>query len=129
MIPEDLKYTEQHEWIRIDGNVATVGITDHAQEALGDLTFVEIPPQGKEVAKGEEVCAIESAKAASAIYAPAGGKVVEANEEIEGAPELVNSDPYGKGWVCKLELTDPSEADTLMDAAAYEQFLASEPQQ
>ncbi len=123
MAPEDLKYTEQHEWIRLEGGVGTVGITDHAQEALGDITFVELPPAGKEVKQGEEACAIESAKAAASIYAPAGGKIVEANAALEDGPSAVNADPYGSGWVYKIKLADPRELDKLMDAAAYEKLL------
>ena len=126
MVPEDLYYTEQHEWIRMADGVATVGITDHAQEALGDITFVEMPAEGTKVDKGDEVCAIESAKAAASIYAPFPGKVVEGNADLEDAPETVNQDPYNKGWVYRLEADDPADIGTLMDARAYETFLAEE---
>ena len=129
MIPEDLRYTDQHEWIRVEGGAGVVGITDHAQDALGDVTFVELPVAGAELTKGEEACAIESAKAAVSIYAPAGGKVVAANEALEDDPGLVNTSPFGEGWIYKLELADPSEIASLMDAAAYGAFLAAEEEQ
>lgn len=125
-IPQDLAYTKQHEWVRVEGGVAAIGISDYAQEALGDITFVELPDVGAELAKGDEACAIESAKAAASIFAPVSGKVVEANGELEDDPGLINNEPYGKGWICKLELSDPAEAAGLMDAGQYEEFLASE---
>ncbi len=124
--PTDLRYTTQHEWVRLDGGVATVGITDHAQSALGDITFVELPPAGDQFAKGAEVCAIESAKAAASIYAPGAGTVTEVNEALEDDPGAVNSDCYGDGWIYRIELADAAELDALMDAAAYEEFLAQE---
>ena len=123
MIPEDLSYTDQHEWIRVEGTVGTVGITDHAQDALGDVTFVEPPTVGTQLAKGGEACAIESAKAAVSIYAPVGGKVVEANAELEDDPGLVNSSPYEDGWVYSIEVAHPGAVADLMDAEAYEAFL------
>jgi glycine cleavage system H protein len=126
MVPKDLSYTREHEWIRLDGGVGTVGITDHAQGALGDVTFVELPPVGAQFARGEEVCAIESAKAAASIYAPAGGRIVEANGALADEPGLVNSDCYGAGWVYRIELSDPAEVDSLMDAEAYGKFLTEE---
>ena len=126
MVPRELSYTKQHEWVGVDGGVGTVGITDHAQAALGDITFVELPPVGEAFAQGAEVCAIESAKAAASIYAPVGGKVVEVNDALEDDPGLVNSDCYGDGWIYKLELAGPDEVGSLMDAEAYEQFLTEE---
>lgn len=126
MIPEDLSYTDQHEWIRVEGKVAAVGISHYAQDALGDVTFVELPVVGKVLAKGEEACAIESAKAAVSVYAPASGKVVAANEQLEDDPGLVNSSPYGEGWIYRIELSDPGELASLMDAAAYATFLAGQ---
>lgn len=123
MIPQDLRYTKEHEWIRLDGDQGTVGITDHAQEELGDITFVEMPETGQSFQAGDEAAMIESSKAASGIYAPLAGKVVAINEDIEDAPELVNEDPYGKGWLFRVELDDPAQAETLMDAATYEKFL------
>jgi glycine cleavage system H protein len=126
MVPKELRYTEQHEWAKVEGGVATIGITDHAQDALGDVTFVELPPAGKKLARGEEACAIESAKAAAGIYAPADGTVVEANAALEDDPGAVNADCYGLGWIYKLELSDASQLDSLMDAAAYEKYLAEQ---
>lgn len=125
-IPKELLYTEQHEWMRVEGNVGTVGITDHAQEALGDLTFVELPEAGTEVAQGKEACALESCKAAASIYAPASGKIIEANAALEDDPGLVNSDCYGQGWIYKLELSDDGELSALKSAEQYEQFLAEQ---
>jgi len=126
MIPQDLSYTDQHEWIRVDGLVGTVGLTDYAQNALGDVTFVELPAVGVQLAKGQEACAVESAKAAVSIYAPLGGKVIEVNTELEDSPGLINSSPYGEGWVYKIELADEAEKATLMDAATYTDFVAGE---
>ncbi|HUS92420.1 MAG TPA: glycine cleavage system protein GcvH [Phycisphaerae bacterium] len=126
MVPKDLSYTNEHEWIRVEGGIGTVGITDHAQAALGDITFVELPPAGAAFAKGDELCAIESAKAAASIYAPAGGTIAAVNEALEDDPGRINSDCYGGGWICRLELSDPAEVGSLMDAAAYERFLAQE---
>ena len=126
MVPKDLRYTTEHEWIRVEGGMGTVGITDHAQHALGDVTFVELPRAAEEFAQGDEVCAIESAKAAASIYAPVGGTITAGNAELEDDPGLVNSDCYGKGWIYELRITDPAELGKLMDAAAYEVFLARE---
>ena len=125
-VPKDLRYTKQHEWIRVEGPAGTIGITDFAQEALGDITFVELPQVGRELAQGDEVSAIESCKAAASIYAPVAGKVAEANAALDADPSLVNSDPYNAGWVCKVELADPAEVESLMDADAYEKFLAEQ---
>jgi len=126
MIPDELSYTDQHEWAKVEGNIATVGISDYAQDALGDVTFVELPAVGAALAKGGEACAIESAKAAVSIYAPLGGKVTEVNGELEDDPGLVNSEPYGQGWIFRIELSDPGELDSLMSAAQYEDFLAGQ---
>lgn len=126
MIPEELSYSDQHEWARTDGGIATMGISDYAQDALGDVTFVELPAVGQNIAKGDEACAIESAKAAASIYAPVSGKVVEVNDQLEDDPGLINSEPYGQGWICKIELSDPGELDSLMNAAKYEEFLAAQ---
>ena len=126
MIPDDLKYTAEHEWVRLDGDVATIGVTDHAQEALSDIVFVELPPSSKELAKGDEAAVLESTKAAASIYAPAAGTTTEGNEAVIDDPSLVNSDCYGRGWIYKLKLTDAGQLDSLMDAKAYEAFLASQ---
>ncbi len=118
-IPEDLKYSPSHEWVRVSDGVATIGISDHAQEELSELVYVELPEVGKEVAKGDPVAVIESVKAASDLYAPIGGEVVEANEALADNPSSVNSSPYEDGWIFKLKVADQSEVDALLDAAAY----------
>ncbi len=118
-----LKFTSDHEWVRIEGDAATVGITQHAQEQLGDLVFVELPEVGKRFEKGAPSAVVESVKAASEVYAPIGGEVVQANPAIIADPSLVNSDPMGAGWFYKLKLTDPSEIDALMDEAVYKELL------
>ena len=123
MNPEHLKYTKEHEWIGEMDGVHAVGITGHAQEQLGDITFVELPVVDTEVKAGTPVVTIESVKAASDVYAPAAGKVCAVNEDLEGQPELVNQSPYENGWLFKLEGVDVSELDKLMDAAAYDAYL------
>lgn len=122
-IKSDLKYAESHEWVRVKGDIAYIGITDHAQESLGEIVYVEVPDTDQEIEKGDEVTTVESVKAASSIYAPISGTLVEANEELEEAPEKVNEDPYG-AFLFALKIKESSELDTLMDAAAYEKFLA-----
>jgi len=126
-IPAELKYTESHEWVKDNGDgTYSVGITDHAQEALGDLVFVELPEIGKTFAAKDASAVVESVKAASDIYAPIGGQVVAANETLESAPETINEDAYGDGWIYKLKISDASQLDELLDAGAYEQVLADE---
>ncbi|PIE20888.1 MAG: glycine cleavage system protein H [Neptuniibacter caesariensis] len=126
-IPSELKYVASHEWIRDEGDgTVTIGVTDHAQDLLGDVVFVELPEVGAEVATGEESGVVESVKAASDIYAPLSGEVVEINEALEDAPELVNSDPYGDGWFFKLKLSDQDELNELLDAEAYNSVCESE---
>ena len=120
-----LKFTPDHEWLRIEGDVAVVGITPHAQEQLGDLVFVELPPSGKSFAKGATAAVVESVKAASEVYAPITGQIVESNQSIIDDPSLVNSDPLGNGWFFKLKITDPSAIDVLMDEAAYNTQIGS----
>ena len=126
-IPSELKYVASHEWIRVesDGTVV-IGITDHAQDLLGDVVFVELPEVGAEMSAGDESGVVESVKAASDIYAPLSGEVVEVNEGLEDAPEQVNSDPYGDGWFFKLKLTDEAELDDLLDHEAYSEVCDSE---
>lgn len=125
-IPQDLMYTEEHEWIRFDSdNEVTVGITDYAQDSLGDVVFVEMPEVGAEVEKGASISTIESVKAVSDIYAPLSGSISAINDEISSEPALVNSDPYGKGWLFKMTLSNPAEKEALSDAASYEKFLSS----
>ena len=122
-VPDDLRYNASHEWVRLEGDVVTVGITDHAQEELTDVVFVELPPVGKAVDAEDPIAVVESVKAASDIYAPVSGEVVEANEEVEGDPALVNTDPYGKGWIFKLKVKDVAQVDAMLDAAGYRALL------
>lgn len=121
----EILYTDQHEWVMVDGDIATIGITDYAQEQLGDVVYVELPAIGKKLAAGDEAAVVESVKAASEVYAPITGRVVEVNDDLEGAPGSVNEDAMGNGWFIKLELSDESELENLMDEAAYKSFLKS----
>jgi glycine cleavage system H protein len=116
-------FTREHEWIRVDGDTATVGISDHAQEALGDIVFAEVPDAGREVAKGQEAAVVESVKAASDVYAPLSGEVIEGNPAIADDPAIINRDPEGEGWFFKLKLSNPSEVEGLMDEAAYREWV------
>ena len=125
-VPTELKFLSTHEWVLVEGNIATVGVSDHAQELLGDLVYVELPEQGSTIAAGDSVGVIESVKAASDTYAPLSGEVVEVNEELENAPEKINDDPYGDGWMYKIALEDPEESGDLLDAAAYSEVIADE---
>ena len=118
-VPADLRYSSDHEWIRQDGNVVTVGITDHAQDALGDVVFVEVPEQGTTVVLGDSFTEVESTKSVSDIYAPVSGVISAVNEALDDQPELLNSDPYGEGWICSIQYSDAAQLDALMDAAAY----------
>ena len=118
-------FTKDHEWISIDGDTATVGISNHAQEALGDIVFAEAPEAGRQVSKGQEAAVVESVKAASDVYAPVSGEVVEGNPAIADDPSIVNRDPEGEGWFFKLKLSNPGELDGLMDEAAYQEFLST----
>jgi glycine cleavage system H protein len=117
-------YTEDHEWIAVTGNVATLGITDYAQAQLGDVVFVEVPSIGRKVKKGEETAVVESVKAASEVYSPVTGTIVAANEPLADSPITVNEDPEGAAWFCKIEMADPSELEVLMDEATYKAFVA-----
>ena len=119
----DVKYTDEHEWISIEGDVGTIGISAYAQEQLGDVVFVDVPQAGRKVAKGESVAVVESVKAASDIYAPASGEIIEANAGLAETPGDVNTEPMGKGWFFKMKLADKSELSGLMDQAAYEAFV------
>ena len=120
-----VKYTKDHEWIKVDGDVATIGITEHAQQQLGDVVFVELPDIGKAVTKGGEAAVVESVKAASEVYAPVTGEVIAVNKELEGDPALVNRGAEGDGWFMKVKLKDKSELTGLMDKAAYDKFVAA----
>jgi len=117
-----LYFTKDHEWIRLEGDIATVGITDHAQHALGDIVFAEVPDSGKQLSKGDDAAVVESVKAASDVYAPVSGEVVQGNGAIAEEPALINSDPQGNGWFFTMKLSDPSELDGLMDEAAYKAY-------
>ena len=123
-IPADLRYCASHEWIRLEGDIATVGISDHAQAELTDVVFVELPSIGRKVDASDPTAVVESVKAASDIYAPIGGEVIEANDAVEADPSLVNTDPYGKGWIFKLRVKDPADAARLMDASSYQSHIA-----
>ncbi|OHB29915.1 MAG: glycine cleavage system protein H [Desulfuromonadaceae bacterium GWC2_58_13] len=124
--PEELKYTEEHEWVLIEDGVATVGITDFAQDALGDVVFVELPEVGTVLEAGKSFGVVESVKAVSDVYAPVSGEVIEINEELPDTPELVNTSPYEDGWMVKIKLADNVELDDLMDADAYQEFVEDE---
>ncbi len=118
-------YTREHEWVRFDGDTAAVGISDHAQQALGDIVFAEVPEPGKTLKKGDEAAVVESVKAASDVYAPVGGEVVEGNQAVADDPALINRDPEGEGWFFKLRLADEGELEGLMDEAAYREWVAT----
>ena len=124
-IPDDLLYTNDHEWARREGDTITVGITDHAQAELTDIVFVELPEVGKEVSQGDPILVLESVKAASDIFAPVAGSVTEVNEALDSDPSLVNTSPYGDGWIYKMSVSDPSELDGLLSAAGYGEILPS----
>ena len=123
-VPEELKYTEDHEWAKIEGDVAIIGITDYAQGELGDVVFVELPEVGSTVSKGETFGTIEAVKAVADLFAPVAGEVVEVNEKLGAEPETVNKDPYGEGWMIKVKLSDPAEVDSLMNAKQYKEKIA-----
>jgi glycine cleavage system H protein len=123
MIPDDLKYTREHEWARLEGNSVTIGITHFAQEQLGDVTFVELPADGQDANQGDVIGAVESSKAASDIYAPVAGQVSEINDALEEQPELLNQDCYGAGWICKFQVAGDGALEGLLDAAAYEKHV------
>jgi len=120
-----LYFTKEHEWVRVEGDVATVGISDHAQESLGDIVFAEVPEAGRTVSKGDDAAVVESVKAASDVYAPVGGEVVEGNSALGDDPSLINRDPEGEGWFFKLKLSDPSELDGLMSEADYREWVST----
>lgn len=122
-IPNNLKYTKEHEWILVEGNTATIGVTDYAQGELGDVVFVDIDPSLTEFKKGESIGTIEAVKTVSDIFAPFTGKVIQINESLKDSPEVVNSDPFGNGWMLKVEISDASELNDLLDAAAYQTLI------
>lgn len=124
MYPTDYRYTKEHEWVKVSGDTGTIGITDYAQHELGDVVFVELPAIGAKITAGQLFGTIESVKAVSEIYAPVSGEVLETNAALSGAPETVNSDPHSAAWLIKVKLANPAEASALMDAAAYQAFIA-----
>lgn len=123
MVVDGLLYTKEHEWAKVEGDVATIGITDHAQEQLGELVFVELPEVGREYAARKEIAVVESSKAAGDVYAPVAGKVTDVNAELNTQPELINQDCYKGGWICKIQITDKSSLDGFMDAKQYKEYL------
>lgn len=126
MIPKDLRYHKEHEWVRQEGTRATIGISDFAQDALGDVVYVDLPQVNTDITKDQEIGEVESTKATSSIYSPVSGKIVQVNSELQDHPEYLNKDPYGKGWIVVVELSHPAEIETLMTASQYEEFLSSQ---
>ena len=126
MYPKDLKYHKEHEWIRLNGKQATLGISHFAQDALGDIVFLDLPKVGATVTANQQIGEVESTKTTSSIYTPVSGTIAKINTDLKDHPEVVNSDPYGKGWIAVIELSDPKQVDSLMTAAQYEAFLASQ---
>ncbi|TAJ07278.1 MAG: glycine cleavage system protein GcvH [Nitrospirae bacterium] len=126
MEPNDLRYHEEHEWIRVQGKQATLGISNFAQDALGDIVFIDLPKPGTAVTAGQQIGEVESTKTTSSIYTPVSGTIAKINGDLKDHPEAVNADPYGKGWMTVIELSDPAQVDKLMTAAQYETFLASQ---
>ena len=124
--PEDLKYTTEHEWVRVDGDIATVGITDFAQEQLGDIVFVELPEEEESIEKGDTFGVVESTKSVSDLYVPLTGTVIESNDPLLDSPEVINEDPYGEGWMIRVQMSNPGEVDSLLTAAEYEDFTKKE---
>ncbi len=125
-IPEHLRYTKEHEWAHREGNIVTVGITDYAQENLGEIVYVELPEEGTEVSQGEAFGVVESTKAVSDLYSPVSGTVAEVNDTLVDNPELINEDPYEDGWIIKIEMSEPSELDNLLSAASYAKYIEEE---
>jgi glycine cleavage system H protein len=123
MIPEDLRYSSDHEWVKVEGKQAIIGITDYAQSELGDIVYLELPDVGTEVVVEEELTEIESTKTTSPVLAPISGQIIEVNDELKDAPQLMNEDPYGKGWIVMLKITNPDDLDALMSAKEYEEFI------
>lgn len=125
-VPEELRYSSEHEWVSVEGSTARIGITDFAQESLGDVVFVQLPEVGVEIVAGASAAEIESTKSVSDVYVPVTGAVTAVNDALVGAPELVNQDPYGEGWILEVRLVSPGEVDQLMDAAAYKELVGEE---
>lgn len=126
MYPENYRYTKEHEWVLVEGDAGTIGITDHAQDALGDIVYVDLPKAGARIEQGKSLGSVESVKAVSDIYSPVSGEVAEVNRALADAPEILNSDPHGAGWLVKIRLSAPAELDDLMSAAEYESYIGAE---
>ena len=126
LVPDDFLYSREHVWVRVDGNLATIGITDYAQEKLGSIVFTELPPAGKSFQKGQTVVTIDSVKAVAEVFAPLSGEVETVNQALQDTPELINKDPYGEGWIFKLKVGNPAETAQLLSPGAYEAFVAEE---
>ncbi|MGH7233406.1 MAG: glycine cleavage system protein GcvH [Nitrospiraceae bacterium] len=126
MEPKDLRYHQEHEWVKVEGKQATLGISQFAQDALGDIVFIDLPKAGTTVTAGQQIGEVESTKTTSSVYTPVSGKITKTNADLRDHPEVVNSDPYGKGWMAVIELSDPAQVETLMTADQYETFLASQ---
>ena len=124
-VPEELRYSSDHEWVRRNGDVVRIGVTDYAQDALGDVVFVQVPTVGTDVAAGDAFGEVESTKSVSDVYAPVSGTVTEVNDALADAPQALNEDPYGEGWICTIRLSDPSQLDDLLDAEAYRKLIES----
>ena len=124
VVPKDLKYTSEHEWVRVEGDVITIGITDYAQQALGDITYVELPEAGAELQRGQDFAVVESAKAASDVFTPVSGTVAEVNSALADSPELVNQDPYGEGWLCRVTGVPVEQVESLLSPEEYEELIA-----
>lgn len=122
-VPEDLKYSSDHEWVRAEGSRVRIGLTDYAQDALGDVVFVDVPAGGTAVEANSSFSEVESTKSVSDIYAPVSGEIVAVNDQLDDTPELINSDPYGEGWICEIEMSTPSETEALLDAAGYRALI------
>lgn len=126
MIPNDIRYHTEHEWIRVDGQTAVLGITHFAQDLLGDIVYLEIPRTGETIKVGQEIGEVESTKTTSPLYSPVSGKIIEVNDALKDKPELINEDPYGRGWISKIQMNDPTQVDKLMTAEQYAKFLKDE---
>ncbi|HZN44994.1 MAG TPA: glycine cleavage system protein GcvH [Nitrospiraceae bacterium] len=126
MIPSNLRYHQEHEWVRLEGKQATIGISHFAQDALGDIVFIDLPKVGTQISAGQQIGEVESTKTTSTIYTPVSGTIAKVNTDLKDHPEVVNSDPYGKGWMAVITVTDPAEVENLMTAAQYEAFLTSQ---
>ena len=125
-LPEDVKYSKEHEWVKVSGNIATIGISDYAQDQLGEIVFVELPDEGEEFEKDDAFGVVESVKSVNDVYAPLTGRIVELNDPVVDSPEIVNEDPYGEGWLVKIEIKDPKELGELMTAKQYEAYIKEE---